>query len=718
MNQDLEIIDKILSDKIFIEEHRRMARNRLRRRRLALAASILIPLAGTGGFAAFNLTKGNAAQTTEADGSKPIPVAAGRPVDRDRPAPPSLDVFATHPVVITRFTLHDRGSSVPILPKDPLRPWDGFEWVYVVPSHVIERRFDPESRELDILLNQDVAVSAKLQAREEIAAAYRANGHPDVTAEMINLQPLQRVGYAIYLKDGQGDLLVKEHKGIVLTGETLSVSSKIPADRLTTIDQLVRKPDRVPAVHSGLYRFELSQQASIEVKGLQSSVGKATETVFGKSGIPAGGIIDRKAKDKFLAALRHELTVTHREMGIEVDANTDRALKHLAEMQPLSAQDFRDLPKGAKIYSDEFAQHEMTPEEYDLRTKKTEEYLKRQAKLETFAKTVSDLARHERDDRSFYRKIQDAVNAHGEGDFDYMLILNGAFGVDFARSYENLVKEKSTAVSDLRAHALDEAALKTELLSETYKKFDGDNHRLGSTPKGWDLFVIDESRLLGETLFADHRVRVVGVDTVAIDEEFPLRVVPTTADSDPALAAKLTAFKEALESQAATLRGLETLVATQGNQIREFRELAASQGDRIKSLADNRIVIERLNVTPTSKGYVLLGCEAPGETLGATFNACHRVVRTGENAPFPYEEVDSQGHRRIRRFGKEVVQVFMIPTGGYYEMDNFPFVSFDAGPYDKNAVEIQLTGRKKTAAFHFAIYVAYKPDDSQTGSMR
>ena len=70
--------------------------------------------------------------------------------------------------------------------------------------------------------------------------------------------------------------------------------------RLTTIERLIRKPNYVTAVHSGLYRFELSQQASTEVKGLRASVVKAIEKVFGKGGIPAGGtLIDRQDQGRF-----------------------------------------------------------------------------------------------------------------------------------------------------------------------------------------------------------------------------------------------------------------------------------------------------------------------------------------------------------------------------------------------------------------------------------
>ena len=50
-----------------------------------------------------------------------------------------------------------------------------------------------------------------------------------MTANRISLQPLQRVGYAISLKSDQGELLLKEHVGTVLTGETMDVSGKIPA---------------------------------------------------------------------------------------------------------------------------------------------------------------------------------------------------------------------------------------------------------------------------------------------------------------------------------------------------------------------------------------------------------------------------------------------------------------------------------------------------------
>ena len=140
---------------------------RIHHRRVALAASILIPLAGTGGYAAFNMAKGNAARPTEADGSRPIPVATGRPVDRERPA-----LFEAGPRRDASGRAHHvhtpagpGGSGVPILPKDPLRPFAHFEWYHVVPSHVIDRKFDPETRELDLSLNQDVSPAAKLQAR-------------------------------------------------------------------------------------------------------------------------------------------------------------------------------------------------------------------------------------------------------------------------------------------------------------------------------------------------------------------------------------------------------------------------------------------------------------------------------------------------------------------------------------------------------------------------
>ena len=47
-----------------------------------------------------------------------------------------------------------------------------------------------------------------------------------------------------------------------------------------------------------------------------------------------------------------------------------------------------DRPEGTKIYTGGLARQEMKPEEYNLLTKETDEYVKRQAKLETFAKTI------------------------------------------------------------------------------------------------------------------------------------------------------------------------------------------------------------------------------------------------------------------------------------------------------------------------------------------
>jgi hypothetical protein len=527
-----------------------LAVRRLRLTRVAVAASLLIITVGLGGYAAGRGgltiqaligTSGQVAPATQgrsatgdahakADQSTKEPESQRKSIAKEADATlPRATLAMSHPVTPATFTLKDRGHVLPILPKDPLRPLAHHDWYYPVPAHITELKFSPKSRDLRFKVDQVASPDALDRARKEIAREYQAKGQPGVTPDQINLQPLQRLGYRFAIRTSQGDILLKEHKGgIIYTGEKLPVTGVIPSDWKPLIDELTENSSYVTIVHAGLYSFEFSKFASTEAQRLRSSVLKAIQKVLGGKTPPETGIIvDRQGKEHFRELLWDELAVLSKEYGLQAKPIMDLALKNTDELQPLTFREFLDRPGKLMIWTPERAWEEMRPETYDLLTRKSDDYLKQESELETLSETINDLATHVLDDRDFYRQVQETFKLKGEAGGSYMIFFSASLNMDLAKSYEEQVKTKTTSISDFHRFASDKHALKSAALNESRKKWEGANHIIGTHPKGWDLYRLTDSTVVGESLFLSHQVEVVDVGTVAIQEEFGLNVEPS-----------------------------------------------------------------------------------------------------------------------------------------------------------------------------------------------
>ena len=642
-------------------------KRRLRPLAVAIAATFLILAVGVGGFAAGQGWLGvpiakhdPVVKPVDEKGSNP-PTHGAMPVAKTEPVIQLDLAMQSHPVAKTSFSLVEGKNHVlPLFPKDPLRPFANYDWFYPVPSVVINSRFDPAKRVLKFKLRQSASPDALSRARQEIAHAYVVSGRVNVKPEDINIQPLQRSGYKLVIDTAQGDLPVKErHSEAVHSGMT-PVSLTIPEEYKNLIENLKTDPDFVTLLATSYYDFEYSNSASIEAQELRSVSHKALEEIAGGVRLSGPVIVDRRGKQEFLHQMRNEVVVWTKGYGLEAQAMTELALKQLSRLEPMTYREFLDQRGQLVIWNEETARLELAPEKYNLVTNETKKYLEEQTAIKQLSKTISDLAKKEQDESKFYDQLRKTFELDAKMKGGVAGIFEADLSMDLKQSYDNLSGGEKKSLAEYHRSASNESEFESKHSKKSDDTFRGRNELTGTNPKGFDLYLLNDEKIVGETLFGSHQVKLHGVKTVAVSEEIPIEV-------EPVVVAPIAPARPVAEVEIATLQNYagrpETVPAhyLQCDGRAVARAIYPELFNRIGILYGKGDGTTTFNL-PDARGEFIRGADDMGSAAGARGVDGGRTVGSSQS-----DAVQDHGHAQSlivnQKHDHRIIDVYHINGG-------------------------------------------------------
>jgi hypothetical protein len=571
----------------------------------------------------------------------PLPSQERGPVDQARLAQGHVHPGASD-------ILEDGTRRVSVIPEDPFAPTKGFNWYYTYPVHVIKREFITATRELLLMLDFHASDAAVETARGKLALRYKANGRPDVKPQDISINPLQPLGYRVSLRTPDGELILQQHDGRIDPGKT-PIAFKIPAERTDLIKMLAEHPDFVALTLTQMIPFGYSISASAEAMNLRSSSMKSRQTLTGGKA-PAGPIIvDRQGLEQYVQMMRNEIRSSTISAGLEPQA-IEAVIQQLGTMESMTFADFLARPGHYYVWNAETRRLEARPEEYDILKNETLSLDKETSQIKNNCDKISELATHESDEVKFFNHLVDEMSLAAKASGGMTGIFSADLSMDLKTKKDSLNSGETKAVRDYMQKARNKTEFASSHTSESERRFKGQHHLKGTNAKGWDLYLISDETIVGETLYGSRQVKFTEFGTVEISQNLSLEV-------------------EAAPGVTFDVASLDGRFGSLQDQITTIQDRAAQAESELKRLK------EALTLRP-GLGYAtqtLILAGSPSEALMLKNNCSIPEYEQAQKFTFQGSEgwtsvfLEDQQTKLPREFGKRIVAVWYSVQGFNHE---------------------------------------------------